>query len=125
MTERTWLSKEEHDRRAAADLCFDCGEPGHKANACPHKRTVSGSGPLKPPGKVSSYSMELGGILRELQALADTTKHVDMLTLASACLDMESDNESYQWLGSEDLDLPPLEDIDENDELIPDLDKIQ
>ena len=56
-------------------------------NACPHKQTVSGSGPPKPPGKVSSYSMELGGTLRELQALANTTKHVDMLTLASACLD--------------------------------------
>ena len=71
VTERTQLSKEEHDWRAAADLCFDCGELGHEANACPHKQTVSGSGSPKPPDKVSSYSMELGGTLRELQALAD------------------------------------------------------
>ena len=32
----------------------------------------------------------------------------------------ESDNESYQWLGSEDLDLPPLKDINDDDEFIPD-----
>ena len=58
--------------------------------------------------------MELGETLRELQALADTTECVDMLILASVCLDMESENESYQWLGSEDLDIPPLEDINDD-----------
>ena len=32
VTKWTWLSKEKHDWRAAADLCFNCRKPEHKSS---------------------------------------------------------------------------------------------
>ena len=102
VTDKTCLSKEEHDRRVAEKLCFGCGEPGHQSRACPHERTVKGSESAKPPGAVTSYSMEI----ESLQALADATERLDTLTLGSAVIDFEPDKLK---------DLPALAECDDED----------
>ena len=57
---------------------------GHRAKDCPTEQTMAGTESSKPPGMVTLHSMGLGGVLRDLQALADTTEQSDTLTLASA-----------------------------------------
>ena len=103
VTEKTWLSKEEHDQRVTEKLCFECGEPGHQSRACPHTRTVKGSDNSKPPGGVTAYSIEIG----TLQALADVTERINTLTLGSAQIELES---------GEINDLPTLEECDSSED---------
>ena len=107
VTERTRLSKEEHDRRVAEKLCFNCGLPGHLSNTCTKDRTVRGGSSSGPPG-LSSHRMGLGGVLRDLQSLADTTERVDTLTLGSVHLEIApgSNEDDDDWLPG----LPLVED---------------
>ena len=107
VTERTRLSKEEHDRRVAEKLCFNCGLPGHLSNTCTKDRTVRGGSSSGPPG-LSSHRMGLGGVLRDLQSLADTTECVDTLTLGSVHLEIAlgSNEDDDDWLPG----LPLVED---------------
>ena len=103
ITEKTQLSKEEHDRRVTEKLCFKCGEPGHQSRACPHTRTIKGSDNSKPLGGVTAYSIDIG----TLQALADATERINTLTLGSAQIELES--------GKID-DLPTLEECDSSED---------
>jgi hypothetical protein len=84
------LLKEDHDHAVANKLCFGCKKPGHFANDCPDSKTVAGGSGNKPPGKVSSYSVQIATDIETLRELADTTETIDHLELGSCELMIES-----------------------------------
>ena len=108
-TEKTRLSKDEHDQRVAKKLCFGCGKPRHQANACPEKRAVPGGSTSHLPGTsgIPAYSIEIPQSQNCWESLAETTEQSDTIFLGSVGLGSEEFEDDLPGLLDDDDKSPP------------------